>query len=140
VSANGEDLDAGAEVTIGRGEHRLALRYERTGNPEMRASLIRGHRLRRRLDPAARERRSGRRERLDPAAPSGSRAARVPLDRDRRAARSRSQRSWPGLAYALPWERRLPLPSARTRDRPRMDGFAPGLRGRAGGHELAADA
>jgi hypothetical protein len=46
LAAEGEELDASAELLIGRGEHRLVLRYEKTGNPEMRAARIRGHRLR----------------------------------------------------------------------------------------------
>lgn len=46
LAAEAEDLDAGAVLPIGRGEHRLSLRYERTGQPEMRVARIRGHRLR----------------------------------------------------------------------------------------------
>lgn len=44
--AEGEDLDAGSELRLGRGDHRLELRYETTGSPEARAARIRGHRLR----------------------------------------------------------------------------------------------
>lgn len=45
LAAEGEELAAAAEIAIGRGEHRLVLRYEKTGRPEMRAARIRGHRL-----------------------------------------------------------------------------------------------
>ena len=46
LAAEGEQLRAGVNLLIGRGSHRLALRYDRTGDVDMRSVGIRGHRLR----------------------------------------------------------------------------------------------
>jgi hypothetical protein len=117
LSAEGEDLDAGAEVPIGRGEHRLALRYERTGNPEMRAALIRGHRLRVGwVPPRASGAAGATSDWIPPRHLGPARPAFLWIAIDVLALALAAIVA--GLVYALPWERRLPLPSPGPMTRP----------------------
>ncbi|MGE0455160.1 MAG: hypothetical protein AB7O37_08355 [Vicinamibacteria bacterium] len=45
LEAEAERLDAGAPFALGRGTHRIEVRWQRSGDPELRVQGVRGHRL-----------------------------------------------------------------------------------------------
>jgi len=45
LEAEAERLDAGAPLALGRGSHRIEVRWLRSGDPELRVQGVRGHRL-----------------------------------------------------------------------------------------------